>query len=270
MAKKSDSEKRSTGSKGSSSKKTETERKTGDSANSSGSSQAKGTGKASGGSQSKSKGKSSGSSKSKSTAKSSASKQSTSKKKASNKSGTKASSGTASSETSSQPAAEEVRPAPSTTEGLGDAQRKLIATIEDALPKLSEESLALIVRNCQVALYNEEMERSRDAVLEAQSAVEQGRVPGAKAGVEVDIEQVSEQSFVVIFGSERIFFTRDELRELTRLCWSANNSAEGGRSIFRWMERERRDFLIDAGVDSPSDPGLQQLWSVIRSRYKAR
>ncbi len=176
--------------------------------------------------------------------------------------------GTAKKTTTSRPP--EVRPAPSATEGLSDAQRKLIATIEDALPKLNEESLALIVRNCQIALYNAEMERSREAVIEAQSAVEQGRVPGAAAGVEVDIEQVSEQSFVIIFGSERIFFTRDELRQITRICWTTEDAAEGGRNIFRWMERERRDFLIDSGVDGPGDPGLKELWSVIRSRYKAR
>ncbi|MFP4644951.1 MAG: hypothetical protein ACLFM0_11400 [Spirochaetales bacterium] len=174
------------------------------------------------------------------------------------------------SKTSGQSRAPELRPAPSTAEGLSDAQRKLIATIEDALPKLNEESLALIVRNCQVALYNDEMERSREAVMEAQAAVEQGRVPGEASKPAVDIEQVSDQSFVVIFGSERIFFTREELRQLTKMCWATNNAAEGARSMFRWMERERRDFLLDSGVDSPSDPGLQELWSVIRSRYKAR
>ena len=261
MAKKSNSEtsnpkKASAGAKDAPAKKTQSGKQAKSEAKSSGGKQAKSAAKSSGGKQAKSAVKSSGGKQTKSAAKSSGE-----SSKASSKGASK---------TSGESGVPEVRTAPSASEGLSDAQRKLIATIEDALPKLNEESLALIVRNCQVALYNDEMQRSREAVIEAQAAVEQGRVPGDSSKPEIDIEQVSDQSFVFIFGSERIFFTREELRQLTKMCWATENAAEGARSMFRWMEQERRDFLLDSGVDTPSDPGLLELWSVIRSRYKAR
>lgn len=162
-----------------------------------------------------------------------------------------------------------VRPAPSTLENIDERRRKLMATIEDALPKLDVESLGVLVRNCQIAMYNAEVEETRKTVTEAQRAVEEGRPPGEVPTPDVDIEQISPQSFVVIFGPERVFFNRNELRELAKVCWAADNETDGAKRMFRWFERERRDFLQDVGLDSPADPGLKQLWSVIRSRYKA-
>ncbi len=161
-----------------------------------------------------------------------------------------------------------VRPAPSTTEGLSEQQRKLIEKIEEALPELDVETLALVLRNTQVAIYNRQMEDTRRQVEEAQRAVEQGRVPGQEQAPGVDIEQISDQSFVIVYGPERIFFNRAELREIARVCWAAENGKNGANRLFRWFERERRDFLLDTGVDSPSDPGLSELWSLVRSRYK--
>ncbi|MFW6387772.1 MAG: hypothetical protein ACOC0B_00725, partial [bacterium] len=160
------------------------------------------------------------------------------------------------------------RPAPSSLEHLDERRRKLMATIEDALPKLDVESLGVLVRNCQIALYNAEVEQTRKTVTEAQRAIEQGRPPGVEQRPEVDIEQISSQSFVIIFGPERVFFNRNELRELARLCWAADNETDGAKRLFRWFERERRDFIQDVGLDNPSDTGLKQLWSVIRGRYK--
>lgn len=161
-----------------------------------------------------------------------------------------------------------VRPAPSTTEGLSEEQRKLIEKIEDALPQLDVETLALVLRNTQVAIYNRQMEDTRRQVEEAQKAVEQGRVPGEAKAAEIDIEQISGYSFVIVYGPERVFFNRAELREIARVCWATGNEKDGAARLYKWFERERRDFLLDTGIDSGSDPGLRELWNLVRSRYK--
>ncbi len=192
-------------------------------------------------------------------------------KKTEKKSDTKAKSTTKSTSKQSKSTkggARSVRPAPSTTEGLSEQQRKLIEKIEEALPELDVETLALVLRNTQVAIYNRQMEDTRRQVEEAQRAVEQGQVPGQAQAPGVDIEQISDQSFVIVYGPERVFFNRAELREIARVCWAAENESKGANRLFKWFERERRDFLLDTGVDSPSDPGLSELWSLVRSRYK--
>ncbi len=161
-----------------------------------------------------------------------------------------------------------VKPAPSATEGLNEQQRALIEKIEDALPELDVETLALVLRNTQVAIYNRQMEDTRRQVEEAQRAVEEDRVPGQAQAPGVDVEQISDQSFVIVYGPERIFFNRAELREIARICWAAEDEKSGATRLFKWFERERRDFLLDTGVTSPSDTGLKELWSLVRSRYK--
>jgi hypothetical protein len=86
----------------------------------------------------------------------------------------------------------------------------------------------------------------------------------------VTIEQDEHGFFIIVVHGYRIFFNRDELRELTRICWSAPDPRAAAVAMFRWFERERSDFLNDTGINTPRMQEMKNLYDYIISRYTVR
>jgi len=151
-----------------------------------------------------------------------------------------------------------------------EVRAKLLASLLDQSLSLSQDSLGTLVREAQVLGHAEQTRRERSQLQEAQEAVaRQEPPPGQNAPGEVDIEQLDATSFAIQVGAARVFFTRDELRELARHCWATGDVSEGCKRIYRWLEQERRDFLMDTVVDRPLHPALARIYRIIRSRYRA-
>jgi hypothetical protein len=85
----------------------------------------------------------------------------------------------------------------------------------------------------------------------------------------VSIIRRSETSFLITVTGTRVFFNRQEMREMTRIAHAASDAADGARRLHRWLARERSDFLKDTGAERAGDPRLGELWSVIVSTYRA-
>ena len=90
------------------------------------------------------------------------------------------------------------------------------------------------------------------------------------AGSQVDIEQISPQSFVIAVAGERVFFSRDELRAVAKIAWATDDAATGAERMYRWFDRERSDFLLDTGIDGVRDRALEELYEIIRARYSVK
>lgn len=106
--------------------------------------------------------------------------------------------------------------------------------------------------------------------VDTEGAGKQARGRSAGARAEVDIEEKGENSFFIRAGGKRIFFNRDEMRDLAKICHAAETETEGAQGLYRRLERERKDFLVDTGISGPRDPDLAALYSLIRRRYRPR
>jgi hypothetical protein len=147
---------------------------------------------------------------------------------------------------------------------------------------LDEESLVFLKRQADVLLHNSRVEKLRQDAREhaASSALppqEEERdltppprppLPAPDRGVK--IEQTTATTFNVYVGKKRVFFNRDEMRALTRICHAAANFQEGGKRLFAWFRRERMDFLIDTDIGSSSSPVLAELCGLIVHTYKVK
>ncbi len=173
--------------------------------------------------------------------------------------------------------------------------------LEALLDKLDEESLQFLKQQAEILIYSGELEearkkaaeaarninrvqkqRRRDSRTDAEAAkdAETGKAGSDEAGAPdaeeatppeppVSITRRSETSFLIKVTGTRVFFNRQEMRELTRIAHAAGDAADGARRLHRWFARERSDFLKDTGTARAGDPRLQELWSVIVSTYKA-
>jgi len=87
---------------------------------------------------------------------------------------------------------------------------------------------------------------------------------------EVSVVRRSETSFFVHISGRKQFFNLEEMRALARICHAAGDHGDGARRIHRWLDRERRDVLQDAGIPSARDPRLRELYDIIVTTYKPR
>ncbi|MFP4567129.1 MAG: hypothetical protein ACLFNX_11565 [Spirochaetaceae bacterium] len=173
------------------------------------------------------------------------------------------------------------------------------AELEALLDRLDEESLQFLKQQAEILIYSSELEearrkaaeaarninrvqkqRRRDSRTDAEAEPPAGEAGAAEPGASDDAEATpreppvsitrrSETSFIITVTGTRVFFNRQEMRELTRIAHAAGDAADGAGRLHRWLARERSDFLKDTGAARAGDPRLAELWSVIVSTYKA-
>jgi hypothetical protein len=155
------------------------------------------------------------------------------------------------------------------------AEEVLRGEIADVCGLLDEESLVFLKRQADVLLHNRRVEKLRREALEGgvPAGQEEGRDPASlrhppERGVR--IERITDTAFNIYVGRKRVFFNRDEMRGLARICHAAENSAEGGKRLFAWLKRERMDFLIDTDTESSSSSVLAELCDLIVHTYKVK
>ena len=86
----------------------------------------------------------------------------------------------------------------------------------------------------------------------------------------VRIERTKDDFFIIQLDTARVFFNRQEMREITHRCHAAKNSADGARRMYRWFEKERSDLLTDAGINSERNPYLIDLYEQVIRTYKVK
>ncbi|TVR87774.1 MAG: hypothetical protein EA428_12795 [Spirochaetaceae bacterium] len=143
---------------------------------------------------------------------------------------------------------------------------ELVAEINALLPELEDSSLVFLKQQAEVLLVKARKMKARQALRKYQ---QQGG-PVAQDIGDVHIEQNEQGFFHIVARGARVFFNRDELREITAICWKAENRRAGMRGMYRWFDKERSDFLNDTSIRSPADPVFDRLYDEIRSKYKVK
>ncbi len=158
---------------------------------------------------------------------------------------------------------------PATGKKTAAAKNPIAKEIIALMEKMSDDALAMLKRQAEVLAYAEELEAARSKMKEAVDKGFEERAVAKEPTEETYIDQSGPASFFIGARGKRIFFSREELRNLTRLSHGAEDALAGARRIFTWLERERQDFLNDTGISQPGDRSLQRLWEIIVTTYKA-
>ncbi len=151
------------------------------------------------------------------------------------------------------------------------SREQVLEELNQLIGKLDEQMLGILKQQAEILTYSQKRTEVIRKVSEFQTAIAKGQLPDE--GVDPNaawVEQTDGGFFMICVGRDRIFFNRDELRELTRICWKAKDASQAGSRMYRWFERERRDFLNDTGIARPSSAALQNLYEHIVSHYKVK
>mgnify|MGYP006283487545 FL=1 len=162
---------------------------------------------------------------------------------------------------------------PEVREGLPEEtphRRELLDQIVSIAKGLEDDGLELLLEQAKVVEYKGKIEKfNRRLNVAAREAIA-ARQEAGRPDYHVTIERTEDDFFIIQLDDQRVFFNRNELRELTRICHKAKDRNAAARNLFKWFERERSDLLADTGINSNRSPYLHNLYEVIVSTYKVR
>ncbi len=150
--------------------------------------------------------------------------------------------------------------------------------------QMDEKGLEFLKHQAEVLLHNARIEEVRKkAALEAAALQDRDSKPqhataGNHAAMgtaltgtgEVRIERLDTNFFNIYVGKSRVFFNRDELRSLAKICHASGSISEATTRLYRWFERERKDFLNDTGIERSGAPALSALYNIIVKTYQVK
>jgi hypothetical protein len=165
-------------------------------------------------------------------------------------------------------------------------RQELISDLQEMIGGIDEEGLLYLIKQANVLLYNQRVTRlnkrmknikgtgaekkatSSGKAAEAQEmALDDGEVDE-----DADIQVVEREKghFFIIINGFHIYFDRDEMRSLVRICHAALDGSEGAFRMYRWFKENRQDLLIDGKVRGSSDYRLGMLYDHLVSTYRVR
>ena len=158
--------------------------------------------------------------------------------------------------------------------------KKLITELNDLALQLDEESLAFLVEQAKVHLYNMQVDEHNRAVIaqaENSSAGKQGRAgksaaaaqkPGG-AGFSIKGTE-SGSSFYLHYKNDDIMFSRGEMSHIVKIVNDPGTDLEIRERLYNWFDRERRDFFSIVSIRDKFDARLKELVVVIKKNLKLR
>lgn len=138
-----------------------------------------------------------------------------------------------------------------------ERKEKLLDNLRSLASRLSEDQIAHLIQEVTV-LINE-----RDAFTPGRGS----RTPKSprkegKSPVSFAVERSGfDGSHIFHLYGRRKSLADFEIRELARY---ATAGKRGEDRIYAWLLHNRRDVLIDSGIDSPSDPVINQMMRFLR------
>ena len=162
-----------------------------------------------------------------------------------------------------------------------DSRTKLANELKSLIDEIPEEGLQFLIDQANTIIYNtkidevnraaERLQGSRRKSAEAKTS---GKARG-KAGTGdeplVWVEQGSRGSsmFLVINNTRKIIDPDEEMLPLVRIAHTAKSKKAGREQLFRWLDRERDDVVIDAGLES-DHPAMGKLYDYLKKHFSLK
>ena len=150
----------------------------------------------------------------------------------------------------------------------------LAKELKSLIPKLDEDGLAYLIEQAQIHLYNMQVDALNKTLIKseerkaAKAPAKSGKTAeGKKEGFSEIKASESGASFYIIYKTEWIMFSRDEMIKLVKIASGEGTDLDIKERLFNWFTRERTDLLRSAGIANKFDNKLLSLGKLLR-KYK--
>jgi len=159
----------------------------------------------------------------------------------------------------------------SQTKKQSSKKEKLIENLMKMLKDVDEEGLIFLTKQANVLLYNMRAEEINKQAKEInkKNVSQEKEAPGKQYAVDVE-EKNDGKHFYIILNNSRVFFIRDEIHSIVKICHASNNGRDASQRLYRWFSKNRKDLLIDGGIESSKNPFLANIYEKLVSTYKVK
>jgi len=164
--------------------------------------------------------------------------------------------------------------------GAAPERAELLSLVDE----LEREDLAFLVAQARVLIHNREAAKAADemrALMEARERGERGTVRKTARTVasreeespgfdRIRIERSASGNANLVLGGEFKLLTPGELASIATICLADGSRIERAKRLYGWLDRERRDIIIDGGMRSPASPHLMELVEYCEKTFEKR
>ncbi len=129
---------------------------------------------------------------------------------------------------------------------------------------LPEDGLRFLLEQAKVIRYNmkvDELNAEKEKLLKSKTTL------NSAANDDIYIEKgYMGNSMVLVARNERKMMDEEEIFALVKIAHNSKTKKEGGDRLYRWLDKERDDVLLDMGIDE-GDPVLGSLYSCLRKHF---
>lgn len=156
---------------------------------------------------------------------------------------------------------------------------KLLKELRGLIKEVDEEGLAFLIQQARVIQHNmkiDELNREAERLHQEKRAAAQrtGKKSSSGHGKEaaggVSIERGSfGRSYILVINGQRKIIDQEEVLCLAEIARSAKTENTALERLYRWLEANRDDILLDAAID-PKDENLRALYSTLKTQFKPK
>jgi hypothetical protein len=152
-----------------------------------------------------------------------------------------------------------------------DAKGKLIKELGRLAKEIDEEGLLFLIKQANVLIYNQNVKalNKKMSVQEDRKAKKPPKEEKPSYEVEI-VEKSNGEHFYIVVSGSRVFFTRNEMRSLVKICHASEDEFDAARRLYSWFSRERKDLLIDGQISVNTHPSLKSIYRNLVSTYKVK
>lgn len=149
-----------------------------------------------------------------------------------------------------------------------DLRKELVSLIKD----LPAPDLKFLVAQTKVLIHNRKVEELENEMAQAEAARDESGSfivsatnPGQAVPLQI-VKSASGNANLVLNGQFRLL-TAEELASIAKIAIADETRSERLTPLFRWLDRERRDILIDGDMDSRQSPRFLELFNYLEKTF---
>jgi len=142
--------------------------------------------------------------------------------------------------------------------------KKLISEISSLLKQMGKDDLLYLKQQASLLIYNKTIDQmnQQNQSKPAENKKTQKKektVPVSNNEVYLDMSDNRMYVYISSAAGERVFFTVEEVANMVEVCHQSDEVRQIPARLFRWLKKERSDFLSELSISQASDPLIKSL-----------
>ncbi|MBN2322846.1 MAG: hypothetical protein JXQ30_03865 [Spirochaetes bacterium] len=154
------------------------------------------------------------------------------------------------------------------------SRQKILEELSEMITRIDTKGILFLMKQANILIYNQNVESLNKKLSGIEAQKKKGVPEDIKQYDEIDEVEIEEktggENFTVSVGGIRLFFTREEMRCMVRICHASEDEIDAARRLFAWFSRERSDVLSDCSITGHTHRSLKRIYTKLVRTYKVK